>query len=81
MTVNGHQIQLSENRSVFVGSSDKDDLTYIKFINGEGVETAFKLSPVARRALVRLLVHPEPLHLKHQGAWTYVIRGEAPVDA
>lgn len=51
----GQEIKLADNRSVFVGTNgDRDDLTYIRFENGEDV-TRVKLSPEAVKALAMLL--------------------------
>lgn len=53
--ITGRQVELSNGRSVFVGRSDSDDQTYIRFINSQAEETRFKISPEARNALVTLL--------------------------
>jgi len=62
MTIIGHRIKLTNDRFVFVGSSDATDLTYIAFRNAQGEETRLSLSPEAKDALVSLLVnHTDPM--------------------
>lgn len=52
-TIKGYQIELSEDRHVFVAS--QEDCFYIKFRNAEGHETRLKLSKEAGDALRYLL--------------------------
>ena len=72
MNITGRQIALDDKRSVFVGRSEDDDLTYIKFENHEGEATRIKISQEARAALLKLLVSDGVLVQHTEGQWIAV---------
>lgn len=80
--IDGHQIELSEGRSVFY--AEHEGVHYFKFKNSEGTETKFKLSGDATEALINLLTAPKELsrwvlRLRDKaGSWEQVVDGALP---